>query len=375
MKIISLKFKKHLNYNILKKHKKYKIYKRKTCIKYVKSITEMKKLICNNDITCQNNKLDMAIYTNNKEIIASYSKDIVNIRMNKINLYKEKLKKLQEYPLIKQRTDEWYELRKNRLTASDLEDAIKDNNIAIAKKKAGILKDTTNYNGVPALKWGVMFEPMATRCYSQANYNIGISEFGLIPDKKLEHFGASPDGINDLGIMIEIKCPYSRVIIDGGISDKYYMQIQGQLAVCELEECDFIECKFETHESVYKYIEMFNDTDVNHGVIAEYKNKTTGEFVYLYSDIGLRASSAYDNINKQIFTMNNENNDNLVFIKITSWNLSKMNVQRISFDQELWDNTIPKINRFWNKVEECKLLPTEQPVKKKNKYVFIEDND
>jgi|LakMenE09Jun09ns_1017247.scaffolds.fasta_scaffold01306_2 putative phage-type endonuclease len=332
------------------------------------------KLIKNHNETSLQNRLDMAIYSNNTAILQEYSTEVVVNRQRKLQEYMSKLVALQQIPLIKQRSVEWFELRKNRLTASDLDDAIKENNLSLAKKKAGVVKDNVNYNGIPALKWGVMFESMATRCYSQMNQNIVISEFGLIPDNCLEHFGASPDGINDIGIMIEIKCPYSREIVDGNILEKYYMQIQGQLAVCGLKECDFIECKFKVHESVYKYIEQFNESKMMHGIIAEYKNKESGEYTYLYSKAFLTASDALNDINKQVYIMDCSNTE-LQFLKLTPWSLEKINVQRIEFDEELWQTTVPKINKFWEKVEECKKLPIEEPVSKRKKYTFIADDD
>ena len=36
----------------------------------------------------------------------------------------EILNKLKDKPLVKQRTDEWYKLREDKLTASDLYDAV-----------------------------------------------------------------------------------------------------------------------------------------------------------------------------------------------------------------------------------------------------------
>jgi putative phage-type endonuclease len=326
--------------------------------------------------TSLQNRLDLAIYNNNIEVLQEYPRELIAKRQQKLQEYRNKLAILQNIPLIKQRTPEWFELRKNRLTASDLDDAIKENNLSLAKKKAGVIKDNTNYNGIAALKWGVMYEPMATRCYSQMLQNIPISEFGLIPDNALEHFGASPDGINDIGIMIEIKCPYSREIIDGNILEKYYMQIQGQLAVCGLEECDFIECKFIEYDSVYKYIDLYDNTNIMHGIIAQYKNVETGEYTYLYSEPFLKASHALNDINKQMYVMDNSNtNTQLQFLKLTPWRLEKMNIQRIEFDYQLWKETIPKINKFWEKVEECKKLPIEEPVLKKKKYVFIPEDD
>lgn len=332
--------------------------------------------------------LDLIIYDSivgdkdiiDEEILLKYSKEQIQNRKSVLISYREKLTHLRKLPLIKQRTTEWFNARKSRLTASDLDDAIKENCLKLAKKKAGIVKDTTNYSTIPPLKWGTMFEAMAMRCYSQDLKDIKISEFGLIEDETNEHFGASPDGINDMGIMIEIKCPFSRKIIDGEIPQKYFMQIQGQLAVCCLNECDYIECNFKTYDSVYKYIESiqteYGNKSINHGIIAEYKNIETDEYEYLYSDQYLKASQAFDDINKQMNEY--EKTSNAKFIKVTPWRLEEMNIQRVYFNEADWKDTLPKINRFWEKVEECKLMPFEEVMIKataKQSIKFIEDDD
>ena len=322
-------------------------------------------------------KTDLLIYaaiTSRKPISYLY-KFFDKVRVDQLLSYRSKLHELKKLPLIRQRTIEWLDARKTRLTASDLEDAIKNNNLKLAKKKAGVTQDTTNYTTIAPLKWGTMFEDMAMRCYSQDRNDIPISEFGLVIDKAQEHFGASPDGINDLGVMIEIKCPFTREIIDGKIPSKYYMQIQGQLATCCLEECDYIECQFISYDSVYKYIDdienNYKDVIMNHGIIAEYKDKYSGEYVYLYSRAYLTASHALYDIEKQV---HQNKKDNLEYLKLTPWRLRKMNVQKVYFDKELWIETVPKINNFWEKVEQCKTLPKEEP-KIKQKITFIEDED
>ena len=314
--------------------------------------------------------------------LSIYSKEHIDNRIKTLLKYKDKLNELKCIPHVKQRTDEWFKLRENRLTASDLGEAIKNNNLNLIKKKSGLFKDNINYGVIPALKWGVMFESMAARCYSQMFNNINIIDFGLIPHKTLEHFGASPDGINEFGIMIEIKCPYSREIKDNSIPEKYYMQIQGQLAVCELEECDYIECCFKTYNSAYKYVDIveneLGNSFINHGIIAEYKNIETDDFEYLYSNENLKASDAFNNINKKIYDYENDLiNKNKKLVRLSPWILEKINIQRVTFDKELWDNTIPKIINFWEKVEEFKKNPIQNDtniVKNKKKIEFIDDD-
>ncbi len=332
-----------------------------------------------NSIIDIDKKIIENLKNNNKDIIdiveykEDYStNDLVIKRIQDINNYRQELKRLVNMPIIKQRTPEWLEARKTRLTASDLYDAIKNNKISdnIAKKKANILKDNINYNAIKALKWGTMFELMATRVYANANNKVHIYDFGLICDPNNEHFGASPDGINELGIMIEIKCPYSREIINDYVPEKYKLQIQGQLAVCNLKECDYIECKFLIMEENL-YIEEFSNKNTNHGIIAEYIKNSTKEYHYLYSDDDLNAGETIDNIYSKIadFNIENEKNGNKYeFVKFNYWKLDKINVQRIIFDNENWKNINEKINIFWEKVENYKKLPID-------KFKFINDDD
>ena len=49
-----------------------------------------------------------------------------------------------------------------------------------------------------------------------------------------------------------------------------------------------------------------------------------------------------------------------------------MIIQRVVFNAREWETIIPKINSFWEKVEEYKLLPIETGIKK---YVFVDDAD
>lgn len=315
------------------------------------------------------------IYKNNKRLLESKNidKETLKDRFKKINTYRSKLKELKKMPLIKQRTPEWFELRKNRLTASDAHDAIAKNNLLLAKKKAGVYINDTNLNKVPPIKWGTMFEDMAMRCYSQRNNNMIINEFGLIPDKELEHFGASPDGITELGVMVEIKCPYMRKIQDGVIPPKYYTQMQGQLAVCDLDECDYVECDFKQYNTIEEYIDdIDNNLKFDHGVIAEFSTKDTDEYRYVYSLEFLKPQECLDTISNEIIKTTAKDN-NLVFNKIIPWKLQLINVQRVYFNKEEWLNTKSKIISFWDKVEECKKLPVEYK-KKAKKIEFINDD-
>ena len=49
-----------------------------------------------------------------------------------------------------------------------------------------------------------------------------------------------------------------------------------------------------------------------------------------------------------------------------------MIVQRVIFNENEWVNIIPKINAFWETVEEYKMLPIEIGIKK---YKFVDDDE
>jgi putative phage-type endonuclease len=268
------------------------------------------------------------------------------------------LNELKQRPFIKQRSEEWFKLRENRLTASDLYDAVY-HPITLIKKK--IKNVSFNSYSIPALKWGCMFEEVAANIYAHLN-STKINEFGLLVNDKINNFGASPDGITDEGIMIEIKCPYSREIKDKVIPDKYYYQMQGQMAVCELDICDYIECKFKTFNNIDEYIENIkklyenendieNDNDYKHGIIAELKDHS-----YIYS-------TPNQNYNDNIDEMKKINDAKYVY-----WYLEIINVQRVYFDKDKWNNkTVKKIADYW------KLYQSE--LNKRPVNLFIEDSD
>ena len=69
--------------------------------------------------------------------------------------------------------------------------------------------------------------------------------------------------------MLEIKCPFKRKI-NGSIPDQYWMQIQGQLEVCNLEECDYLECELSEYENETEFIEDVENENV---LTKDYKEK------------------------------------------------------------------------------------------------------
>ena len=268
-------------------------------------------------------------------------------RYAEITEYRKKLAILKQQPLIEQRSVEWHNLRKNLLTASDLAQALNlskfGNREALLNKKAGITQDTFNGN-IPPLKWGTMYEQAGMQCYQSRNMDIHVHEFGLIPHPKLKVFGASPDGITDAGIMVEMKCPWRRKIIHGEVPEQYMLQIQGQLEVCDLNECDYVECTIAEYNNEFEYIEKTDKSLVEHGIILEYENLR-----YEYSPVNITAEASIKWMDKFVEDYTNKNPNDML-CKIHYWKLVDINIVKVYRDKKLFKELTPKIEQFWKDV-------------------------
>lgn len=267
-----------------------------------------------------------------KAINVCFSKAIVDERdfeerKQTIQRYQQQLKNLMQIPKVEQRSEDWYNIRKSLITASDFAQALGEGKFGTQKqifqKKCGYEeeKGLSSFSLAP-LKWGCMFEPVAQKIYSD-RMGVFINEFGIIRHPTRTYFGASPDGISEHGIMLEIKCPYKRKIT-GEIPLQYYYQIQGQLDVCGLDECDYLECEF---EEVSEYpVDHIYET----GAIVEYPGD---KFTYHYSKEELNdIKPGYNTIHY--------------------WKLVKYNVVRVFKDHDFVNAKLDALKEVWNKIEE-----------------------
>jgi len=146
-------------------------------------------------------------------------------------------------PYYVQRSDTWFEQRKNRLTASDLDTVLgrsKYNEpIEVLFKKNGIAAE---FKGNEATAHGCKYEDDAIALYCKL-YNKKSFSFGLLPHPYVEFLAGSPDDVTSDGIVIEVKCPFSRKIVHGEIPHHYKSQVYINMEVCDLDDAAFIEYK------------------------------------------------------------------------------------------------------------------------------------
>jgi putative phage-type endonuclease len=166
---------------------------------------------------------------------------------------REKLSLLLLAPGIPQRTPEWYARRETLVTASDLQTLLDVGAETYCRRKAESAGAWDALSKQPAIRWGRKYEPVAAEVYSRRT-GTSVHEFGLLIHPDLPGFGASPDGITCDGVMLEIKCPYSRRL-DGTVPRAYYAQIQGQLDTAGLDECDYFECRFGEYHGASDFLD------------------------------------------------------------------------------------------------------------------------
>ena len=121
----------------------------------------------------------------------------------------------------------------------------------ILKKCKAFYGEKVFFDSVYTL-WGKKYEQIAVNLYKRKN-NTDVYDFGLLKHPYLKWLGASPDGITPDGVMLEIKCPYSRKIKPNYVPFHYYIQVQIQLEVALLETADFMECEIKELDTLAEY--------------------------------------------------------------------------------------------------------------------------
>lgn len=295
----------------------------------------------------------------------------VECRVRHVISERLKLQELLLQPQVEQRSEEWYEMRRGRLTASAIDQSLDIAKFGKTKKELVISKAFPMMDkpfdsmSSPPLRHGIILEDMTARCYSQRLNNIKIYNFGMIAHPTMKCFGASPDGINELGIMVEIKTPYRRRV-DGNVPYGYMLQMQGQMAVCGLSECDFVDAMIKMdYRGLDSYIQDAGTETVDHGVIVEYIDATDNNHMFDYSPENLSASECIAWGNERCRERNTS-------LPLLPWKLKKIMIKRIKFDTQLWNEVAPKIEAFWEEVETLRAQGIEsvlQSAKEKEKLI------
>jgi len=154
--------------------------------------------------------------------------------------------------MITQGSDEWFQARLGKATASRIKDVIAKTQSGPAATRANYLtelvieritgvKEEGFTNGFMA--WGTDQEPEARRRY-ESEKGILVQEIGFVDHPTIPMSGASPDGLVGSEGILEIKCPSTKTHIETLLADKippqYVAQVQWQMACTKRSWADFV---------------------------------------------------------------------------------------------------------------------------------------
>jgi len=254
-----------------------------------------------------------------------------------------------------QRTKEWYEFRHNRLTASDFykifDTQSAQNNLILKKCKPIDISKYTRVNTDSACHHGHQFEPLSIMLYEN-KYKTTIGEYGCLAHDKYEFIGASPDGINidesneRYCRLLEVKNPKTR-IINGIPKKEYWVQMQLQMEVWNLDECDFLETTFHQYENEEKFkadgtFNLSNDCKEKGIMVQFYDGK---EPIYEYAPLNLNEKE-FDKWYDECM----EKNKKLTWIRNIYWKVNIFSCILVTRNKKWFESQIDTITDFWNTI-------------------------
>ena len=294
----------------------------------------------------------------------------------------QRLDALRKKPQHPQRTYGWHLERYNKLTGSNFSKAYGSQAAknSIIFQKAGPPPEepdvaevhsaseiTTNLNS--PMHWGVMTEPLSVMWY-EAEFDTKIEEFGCLEHDEHSFLGASPDGINTdpnsplYGRMLEIKNVVSRTIT--GIPKPEYMgQMQLQTEVADLDECDFLETKFELFDSEEEFFATEQDAAPRTcGCLMRLINPKEADYCYKYMPIDsptdLKSVRTW-----QENALDEAKIEGLLWIQHLYWKLVKVSCVLIMRDRSWFNEKLPIVREVWDTVLRERITGCEHRAPKK----------
>jgi putative phage-type endonuclease len=311
----------------------------------------------------------------------------------------EQLQVLRNKPQPVQRTKEWYEFRHNLITASNAYKAFEnqtvqnqliyekcqplnqsmfisgDNDDSVEKDepKTNDIKEVVMVNTNTTLHWGQKYEPLSVKIYEHI-YETKIEDFGCIQHEKYSFLGASPDGINvdinspRFGRMLEIKNIVNREI-DGIPKKEYWIQMQLQMEVCDLDECDFLETKFIEYPDYSSYLfdtsnELYEDEEgvEFQNICLSKDNKMKGTIIYFHTKEGkpFYVYRPLDLIHPNDIEQWTENivdyyqsttEFNYTYMKTIYWRLEQISCVLVCRNRKWFEENVKYIQEIWSIIE------------------------
>ena len=242
-------------------------------------------------------------------------------------------------PQIPQRTPAWYAQGKEVLTASEFAKLLGSPRAAsqlVMSKVATVDAPQTNRLACMTCEmgpfdWGIRFEPVVKQILEQ-RWGLEIAEAGRILHPTDTHVAASPDGIilaatdpARIGRLLEIKCPITRVI-GGAVPYDYWCQMQIQMEVTGIDECEYVEVKLDSIQG------SATDLSGAEGTLWLLQDPATCVMRYAYTEAERDALSGYE------------------LLETVPWRVNKLYAVTVTRDRAWYQSTAEKRREFWENV-------------------------
>jgi hypothetical protein len=269
-------------------------------------------------------------------------------------------------PNVAQRTPAWYEQSRHVLTASEFSVILGTPRAVgtLALQKTLPPRDSSSSgkacstNEMGAMDWGVRFEPVVKQVLEKM-WKASIIDIGRLVHLTEEKLAASPDGIietaedeNRVGRLLEIKCPIRRVI-NNSVPFEYWCQMQIQMEVADIDECEYVEMKivspYKGDVEPYKAPENCEYS----GTIWIVQDPSSCDLLYAYTQEELK------DYEQRMFPI----------IETIPWHVDRYFNKIIQRDSAWFLGTAEKRSEFWRLVEETKAGTYVLPQSKRAKIV------
>ena len=155
---------------------------------------------------------------------------------------------------MEQRSNEWFQARLGKLTASRFDDIVKlDGTLRTGERPLNYMNEKIYelLNNKPfeiesnmAMQWGTDTEQEARLAYEYETFET-VEEVGFVTHQGYGYIGCSSDGLVGEDGGIEIKCPYNSgnhisTLVNDKMPNRYKAQVQGNIFINELKWMDYV---------------------------------------------------------------------------------------------------------------------------------------
>lgn len=273
-----------------------------------------------------------------------------------------------------QRTTEWYKQAQTVLTASQFATILKGPRTRgqLVLEKSILSEPSKKSNcvrteDIRAFHWGIRFEPVIKQLYESLTEST-VVDLGRIIHETDENLAASPDGLvtegGRKGRLVEFKAPISRPIKEGEVPKDYWMQMQIQMEVTNIDLCDYFEVTFSSPAGLKEWTSPPpSQKNYGKGTIFLIGDKEDEQpRYYFYPKFG----SDEEPVIK----------DDEVILERIPWVSTDYNLKTVERSKTWFESMSVEIEKFWKDVEEAKngsfVLPESSRKRKAEECLIVD---